>query len=183
MIFMIFDTEEEKSKFIRLYDKYRKFVFYTVKRFISNEADIEDYLQDIYLIVGENLNRIDENDERRTRNYVITLTRNYCISRWRKNKNVKEEEFSDTVDYQDERFDPVNIVINIEAYELLVKALDKLDDKYRAALELKYINDLSNENIAKILNINKKNVQMRIYRARLMVRKYMEELSSGEIGS
>lgn len=179
MICMVFDTKDEADKFMRLYETYRKIVFYTVKRFIDNENDIEDYLQDIYIIIGEHLDKIDEEDGKRTRNYLITITRNYCISHWRKAKHIQEEAFLDDVDYAEDEHDPLNIIIGKESYSLIKKALEKLDVKYRAVLELKYINDMGDDSIARVLNIKKKNVQIRIYRAKNLVRAYVKELENG----
>lgn len=51
-----------------------------------------------------------------------------------------------------------------------------MDDKYRIALELKYITGLDDVQIAKIVGTTKKNIQMRIYRAKLMLRKRLEDL-------
>lgn len=143
---------------------------------MDNEADIEDFLQDIYMIIGENLSKIDEAEEKKTQNYLITITRNYVISHWRKNKNRREEEFLDETDYSTTKNDPLHIIINEEYYAIIRKALDKLDEKYRSVLELKYVNNLNDETISKILNIKKKNVQMRVYRAKQLMRIYVAEM-------
>lgn len=173
---MVFDTEEEVSKFSRIYDKYRKTIYYTVKHFVDNEVDIEDFLQDIYIIIGENLSEIDEAKEKKTQNYLITITRNYVISHWRKSKNRQEEEYSDEIDYSTTKYDPLRIIINEEYYAIVREALDKLDEKYRAVLELKYVSNLNDDTIAKILSIKKKNVQMRVYRAKQLMRIYVAEM-------
>lgn len=49
--------------------------------------------------------------------------------------------------------------------------IKNLDEKYKSVLELKYVNEFSDDEIADFLNINKKNVQMRLYRAKIMLRK------------
>ena len=82
MILFVFDTEEERDKFIYIYDKYKKTAIYTIKLFISDNYIVEDLLQDIFIIIAKNLQKIDETDVKRTRNYIITITRNYCKSHW-----------------------------------------------------------------------------------------------------
>ena len=57
-----------------------------------------------------------------------------------------------------------------------MEEIKQLDDKYRIALELKYITGLDDVQIAKIVGTTKKNIQMRIYRAKLMLRKRLEDL-------
>ena len=67
MILFVFDTEEERDKFIYIYDKYKKTAIYTIKLFISDNYIVEDLLQDIFIIIAKNLQKIDETDEKRTR--------------------------------------------------------------------------------------------------------------------
>lgn len=177
MIIMVFDTKEEADKFTRIYDQYKEIIYYTVRRFTVNEADIEDYLQDIYIIIGENLDNIDESNQRKTQNYLITITRNYCVSQWRKAKKRQEKEYLDELNFNAEKENPINIIVKNETYSQVKQALDQLDVKYRAALELRYVNGLDDDTIARILNISKKNVQLHVFRAKRMVRSYIEELN------
>lgn len=178
MILMVFDTFEEADKFTKIYVKYKKMIYYTIKQFTNNGNNIEDYIHDIYILIAKNMDNINLDNEKKTQNYLITITRNYCISHWRKNKNVHEEEYVETMELSNEDDDPLNIVVKHEVYGLMKRAIDKLDIKYRAALELKYLKGLSDDDIASILNITKKNAQIRVFRAKILVRSYMEELDN-----
>ena len=62
MLILVFDTEEEKNKFIALYETYGKTVYYTLKRFPIDEHMIEDLSQDIYIKLASHLDNIDMND-------------------------------------------------------------------------------------------------------------------------
>lgn len=53
MILFVFDTEEERDKFIYIYDKYKKTAIYTIKLFISDNYIVEDLLQDIFIIIAK----------------------------------------------------------------------------------------------------------------------------------
>lgn len=76
MLLLVFDTEEEKNKFVALYETYGKTIYYTLKRFPIDEYTIEDLSQDIYIKLADHLEKIDMNDLKKTQNYVITVTRN-----------------------------------------------------------------------------------------------------------
>lgn len=172
---LIFDTEEENNKFTEIYEKYKKIVIYTVKRFIYDEFIAEDIFQDIFIIIGHNLEHINLDEEKRSRNYIITIARNYCISYLRKEKNSKEDllEEIESINYSPEN--PLDNVINKESFQLLQKEIKKLSYKYRMVLELKYINEFEDDEIANFLGITKRNVQMRLYRAKLMLRERLGE--------
>lgn len=58
-----------------------------------------------------------------------------------------------------------------EQINRLAEEIHKLDDIYKSVLELKYIAGFTNEKIASFLKIKKKTVEMRLYRANLLLRK------------
>lgn len=57
----------------------------------------------------------------------------------------------------------------------LIEEVNKLDDIYKSVLELKYINEFSNDEIASFMKIKKKTVEMRLYRANLILRERLKE--------
>ena len=66
-------------------------------------------------------------------------------------------------------------MIQKEQINKLAEEINKLDYKYKAVMELKYVNGFSNQEIADILKIKKKTVDMRLYRAKKLLLKKMEE--------
>lgn len=77
---MIALTSEKLNKFTSLYEKYEKTIYYTIKNFNIDEYTIEDLTQEIYIIIVKKLDDIDLNNHKKTQNYIITITRNYCIN-------------------------------------------------------------------------------------------------------
>ena len=60
-----------------MYETYGKTIYYTLSRYNLDEHTKEDLSHDIYIILAEHLDSIDINDHKKTRNYIITITRNY----------------------------------------------------------------------------------------------------------
>lgn len=176
MIMLMFNTEEDKNKFTYVFDTYKKYVMYTIKLFIKDQFINEDLLQETFVIIADNLNKIDLEDEIRTRNYIITITRNYCKNYLRKQNKIKEEFLEDSADIGYIKESPLDLIVKEESYSRLKEEIRNLDDKYRMVFELKYINNFDDEEIAKYLNITKKNAQMRLYRAKLMLREKLGEI-------
>lgn len=171
MIIFVFDTQEECNKFTTIYNKYCKTVHYTIIRFVEDKHTVEDLLHDIYIIIANNIGKIDLDDEKKSQNYIITITRNYCLSYLRKQSKIDENFMGDLDFIKDNQDDILSILIDKEKKDKLAIETGKLDEKYRIVIELKYICNLSDDEISKILKIKKKTVQMRIYRAKLMLRK------------
>ncbi len=175
MIFFV--TQEECDKFVELYDKYKKIIYYTIKRFITNDEHIvEDISQEIYIILSKHLDNINLQNETRTRNYIITITRNYCKNYLRKHSKYEELPIYDSSFSNLESDEIFTSVAFQEQIEHLILEIEKLDDKYKCVLELKYVNEFTDEEIADFLKISKKTVQMRLYRSKILLRKKMREI-------
>lgn len=177
MIIFVFDTKEECDKFTYLYEKYYKMVFYTILRFIDDRFLAEDLLNDVYILIGKNLAKVDFDDTKRCRNFIITVTRNYCKSYLRKQSKINEEFIEDSDILKGNKNDVLKDILDKEQREKLMDEVEQLEDKYKMVLELKYINGFHDDEIADILSINKKNVQMRLYRAKIMLREKMGSVS------
>lgn len=177
IIFFTFDTEEECDKFIFLYEHYLKTVYYTVKRFVNDPLTVEDLSQDVFIIISMNLEKCDITNLQRTRNYIITITRNLCKNHLRKQSKMVEESLDD-LHAKNKDSSSVNIldlIVKKDFTEQLITEVRKLNPIYKDVLELKYIAQFSNDEIAHALNIEKKTVEMRLYRANKILRERLED--------
>ena len=57
----------------------------------------------------------------------------------------------------------------------LQEDIKNLNEKYQIVLELKYFAHFSNDEIAQFLNLEKKTVEMRIYRANILLKERLKE--------
>lgn len=112
---------------------------------------------------------------KKTRNYIITITRNYCSNYLRNRSRKPEEFFEEYPNLHTESNEILDQLINQEQLFRLAEEINKLDEIYKCVLELKYVNNLSNDEIANFLNIKKKTVEMRLYRANLILRKKFKD--------
>lgn len=175
MMLLIFDTPKDRDKFVILYETYGKTIYYTLSRYDIDEHTKEDLSQDIYIILAEHLGNIDINDHKKTRNYIITIARNYCLNYLRSKSRHPEDSLGEIPELPTNSDGILDYLIIKEQIHRLVEEVNKLDDIYKSVLELKYINGFSNAEIASFLKIKKKTVEMRLYRANLILRQRLKE--------
>lgn len=175
MIIFVFDTKEESDKFTAIYERYGKIIYYTIKRFISDEYLIEDLSQEVYIKIFKNLSKLDTDDDKRTRNFIITITRNLCKNHLRNQDKVKETPQEELPLSPPKTDNFLEQIITQEQIHQLAKEISKLKDIYRSVLKLKYLNEFCDDEIADILQIEKKTVEMRLYRAKIILRERMKD--------
>lgn len=117
--------------------------------------------------------------------YLISIARNLAFDIYRQENSFKStrieiqdfdslDEFPETLDLQGE-------LENCELISLIKFAVDCLDDIYKEAFVLKRIEELPNEEIARLCGENINTVKKRVNRATIMVKNilqpYIKELS------
>ena len=169
IILFVFDTKEDTDKFLYIYNHYLKYIYYTVRRYTNDSFTVEDLSQDVLIKIAENLSHFDMNDPQKMRNYVITIAQNHCKNYIRSQSKFKEESYEEWKksidDHNSQSEDILNLIIKKETRKHLIEEIGKLNDIYQTVLELKYFLNFSNDEIARFLNVEKKTVEMRLYRA------------------
>jgi RNA polymerase sigma-70 factor (ECF subfamily) len=70
---------------------------------------------------------------------------------------------------------PEAIAVNAALRRKLAEALQALPPGHRAVVFLREMEGLSTREVARVLNISESNVKMRLHRARLILRKHLED--------
>ena len=164
----IIDSEDDKSKFISLYEKYRKLMFYVAHSILKDEQLSEDAVQEAFLRIAKNFHKVGEVSCPHTRNFVVIITKNIAITMY--NKNLYDfEEFTDNVisALSDEAFEKV-------PEKELTECILQLPEAYRSPLYLYYIYGYSIREISGLLSITVENAKKRIQRARHILKKMIE---------
>ena len=158
------DTDEDKQKFSAVYHKYRYFLWYIANERLKDAMLAEDAVQEAFLALTRHMDRIQEVDAVSTRNFLATIVKNKALDMLRKHTEEPTEDLPEGANLQGE--DALDTCICREGYAEICKAIAALDEIYRVVFEYKYLHELSDGEIADLLGITKKTVNIRIYRAR-----------------
>ncbi|MEW6623632.1 MAG: sigma-70 family RNA polymerase sigma factor [Bacillota bacterium] len=157
-------------------------VYNTVYRMIGDKEEAKDLTQDVFLKVYKNLAAYDRQVKLST--WIYKIATNTCIDFLRKKREMLMDEV------QQEGIDAKTIVFastskdtspelaleNKELKTLLHGQIGKLPENYKAVVVLKYVNDLTFEEIAQALDQPVNTIKTRLYRAREMLRDSLREI-------
>lgn len=170
----------DREAFETLVDLYQDKMYYLAFRMLGNAQEAEDVVQETFLRVYMNLERYDETHKFST--WIYRIANNLCIDRLRRRKQVYsldaetvEGEGMDGYDVLsiDEQSPAEQLVLS-ETQETVRQAIDKLPDKYKSVVILRYLHDLSLQEISDILNIPVTTVKTRVHRGREALRKKLD---------
>jgi RNA polymerase sigma-70 factor (ECF subfamily) len=132
-------------------------------RYASNPSEAEDIAQDALLRAWRRRSTLREADRRNQ--WLATIVRNEAF---RQHARVRPDPTS-TIETQ-EGAEDAQVVATVERADLHA-ALKRLSDRERQLLELRYNEDLTQQAIARRLNIPEGTVKVRLHRARNKLRR------------
>lgn len=172
LFFNMLDGEEEKSKFAIVYEKYRYFLWYLANERLRDAYLAEDAVQETFLALTRHMDKIRDPESAATRNFLATIVKNKAIDILRAKKGVTEESYEEGMSLEQEE-DLLDSYLIRENYEQILAAVGKLDEIYRVVFEYKYLHELKDSEIAELLGVTPKVVNVRIFRARKKLQQLM----------
>ena len=86
----LLETEGEKQKFERLYERYRRLMHWIAVGILQDEHLAEDAVHEAFLRILQNFDGIDEILSPKTRNFVVIVVRNTSLNLRKKQKREDE---------------------------------------------------------------------------------------------
>lgn len=166
----LIDTDEEKRKFILLYEEYRNLMLFVAHEILNDIYLSEDAVQEAFLRIAKNFKKIKEPVCPQTKSFVVIITRNVAINIYNKEKKI-----SDFQDYlSDVSPSTSDDLFNTVSYKLLAEHILKLPEHYRDILYLYHLYGYNFNEIAHLLGISVNNAKKRAQRARMILKSTME---------
>ena len=153
--------------FDSIYEKYGAMLYKIAVVYTGNPENAEDVLQDVFIAYLKHGDRLQS--EEHTKAWLIRVTHNKCINLLKSphGKNIDIEQLQLTVqgEDRDQRLD-------------VIRQISQLPAKYKSVIILYYYNELTIDEIAKILKTTKSAVKMRLKRGRDALKIQLEDIGN-----
>ena len=160
----------EKGAFELLYNKYKDKIQYFVYNIVKDYQKAEDITQDVFVYVMQN--KIKEGYTFKYYIYLVAKSRAYNqINMEKRRTEINEEYILNGAEQVGQ--DVADIVTKNEKKQEIIKAIDMLDDRYKNAIYLVKIEELTYQETAQILGESIQNVKNLIHRGKKELRKIL----------
>ncbi len=161
------------TRFEKLYRLYCSDMYRAAYSILHNHQDTEDAVQEAFVRIERNLDKISDIDSPRTRAFSVIVARNISINMARRlNREITSELTEDIAAPSDSAEE---LVLSKLGEEQLCSALRQLPDKYYDILFLTACESYSLKEAAQLLGISYDNAKSRALRARKQLRKILKE--------
>ncbi len=156
------------SEYRRLVERYEQPIFRFAYNMIGNRHDAEDVAQEVFVAAFDNLRSYDSRRSAML-TWLLTITRNRCINRWKRQRPVTTGERIDVVDIKC----PESDSMRREFWEELDAALVSLPLDQKTVFVLAEIEQLPYAEIAAIEETTLGTVKSRLHRAKQKLRQLL----------
>ncbi len=168
-----------ERQFTEIVEQYSDLAYSVAFRMLRNAEDAEDAVQEAYISAFKALPNFKGQSKLSTWLYRIVV--NACLMKIRKDKSrakyLSEKAYDDAIVY-DWKNNPEDAAVNSELRSMLESGLDLLSPDLRAAVVLRDIQGLATEEAAEVLAISIASLKSRLHRARILLRKHLDDYSS-----
>jgi RNA polymerase sigma-70 factor, ECF subfamily len=172
----------DRGAFAELVELYKDKIYHLAYRMLNNKHEAEDAVQETFLRVYTNLHRYDEQQKFST--WIFRIGTNHCIDRLRKRKHSAYSLDAEMPDGEGNDYysmlpgnedTPEKQIILSETQLQIRKAIDALPEKYKSVVILRYLQDMSLQEISDVLDMPVTTVKTRVHRGREYLRKRLEQ--------
>lgn len=151
------ESDEDRSEFEKIYNKYRGRMYAIAFVILKNEHDAEDAVHEAFLSIIRHFRKISKMPCPDLEAYIVIIVENKAIDILRMRKRIIDIDYIDTME---------GIPIAAPGETELSDAMSKLPARYREILLLRFHSGYTTRELAKLLDMSPDTVRKLIWRAR-----------------
>lgn len=163
----------DRTAMRQIYDCYSRYLTATCSRYLPDNDDLRDVLQDSFVKIFSSLGKFDYRGEGSLKAWMRQVSVNEALKLIRKRKR------SDTVEYKwdlpDKEDEEDNTDVGEIPQEVLQKMIQALPEGYRTVLNLYAFEEKSHKEIAGLLGISESTSASQLHRARAILARQINE--------
>ncbi|MGB1242086.1 MAG: sigma-70 family RNA polymerase sigma factor [Chitinophagales bacterium] len=166
----------------KLMGRYRDSIYFMIQKMVNNKDDAEDLTIEAFGKAFNNIHKYSPDYAFSTWLYRIAI--NNCIDFIRKKRletfsldepmDNGDDGGKTTRDVQSHVLDPEEVIIKKQRILLMRNVIEKLNIKYRRLIELRYLKELSYQEIAETLNLPLGTVKAQLFRAKELLHNILQ---------
>ncbi|MBQ6266823.1 MAG: sigma-70 family RNA polymerase sigma factor [Clostridia bacterium] len=174
ILLLMLENEDDRKLMEQYYEKYRQLLFKVAHDYLDDMQQDEDCVQNALVGVIKAFQTFKSLNEEAQRKYISTICKR-CAYRFNEaHKKTTVEPLNECVD-QEAIYTYFNGLDDYSRIELIA-VINRLNEKYREPMRMKYKDKYSTAEIAEALGITENLVYQRIHRGKEMLFKMLTEV-------
>ncbi len=168
-------AKSDPAAFGELYDRYADRIFRFVRARVHDDAGAEDITADVFLNALRHLKEYDDQGRPFTC-WLYRIAANAIASHYRHHRVVVA--LDDKLEIASAMADPIDAIVARERIRAVWQAVDRLPSQQRAAMIMKFSDDMTMEDVGAILGKSPAAAKLLVYRAVQRLRRELVSIDS-----
>ncbi len=138
------DDPQDKAKLEQFYQLYRGYMLQIANSILHNKQDAEDAVHEAFLSIAKNIKKFSDPSCPKTRSCIVIIVERKALDIYRKRKKYAEEAWTEATVFNRSE----------SREDILTDCINRLPDRDREAILLRYSHGYRINEIAKILGIS-----------------------------
>ena len=174
----LLQNQEDTPRFEEFYNKFYDLIYLIAKDHLKTKEAAEDCAQEIMIRFAKDFHNITQDFyDKKFKNYVRVISKCMAIDMYRKEKkhteNVVDADLSEFYNISVEEFEVCDKL-------LLKQAVDAMPESYKYVFCLKYLYELTGEEIAEKTGLTKTNVRQKCLHGMNFIKNFLKEAENDE---
>lgn len=167
---MISDEDNQK-KFEEIYVSYKDLMYNVAYCILKDPYLAEDAVHQAFLQIIKSLNSIDDINPSKIKNYLVSVVENSAKAIYNKRKKeINNYSYEINLINIPDGYNIENIVDDQINVRYILKQFDALSETLKIVAYMKFVQDLEDKEIARVLHIKNSTVRKRVQRVREILR-------------
>ncbi|WP_258541133.1 RNA polymerase sigma factor [Parvicella tangerina] len=173
--------------FDKIYQEHKDLVYNLALKYLQNIEDAEEVTQDVFVSIFKNYDTFNQDAEMTTWVYRITINKSLDFIKAKKAKkrlgflsSIFKLSGQEAIFTQDHFNHPGVQLKSKEEVAFIMNCINQLPDKQKTALILHKLEDRSQVEVAEIMNLSPKAVESLVQRAKVKLKKIMQQAKENE---
>ncbi|MTI68211.1 MAG: sigma-70 family RNA polymerase sigma factor [Firmicutes bacterium] len=182
--YLVKEIQRGNSKvFSQLVDNYKNRIYAMAYKFTKDYQETQDLSQEIFIKIYNQIDKFKFKSKVST--WIYRVATNTCLD-WKKKKRPNVIEWENMTTGENEAFNdniqrdlPLEKLLKEEYQDRIHNIISNMKDMYKTVIIMYHFNEMSYSEIANVLDVPRKTVETRLYRAR---RNLKDELKKEKLG-
>lgn len=158
----------DKEAYGFLIHKYKDKIYTLLLRMIHDAQDAQDLTQECFIKAYHYLHSFDP--ERKFSSWLYRIAVNLCLNALQARQKIQRHPAEWDDEWLIDESSPESILLQKEHVSEIREVIEELPEHYRIVLLLRYLEDMSYQEISAVLEVPISTVQVRLHRAKLKLR-------------
>lgn len=167
--------ENLRNRLEEIYIRYKKDAYWIAVKILHDKFEAEDVVHEAIIKISSIIEKDEGLDCNKIKGLIVIIVRNLSINIYNRRKKIVTSTYDGSFENLADNLNLNEEIIQLEQAKLIADLLAEINPTYADIITLKYYHEYSNSEISQLLNISEGNVRTRLLRARLAIKKILEQ--------